>query len=132
MIIKACSIATKRENVAIYDTYETLRHIAEDHPQINRLINQVRNSSRLGNEDKSFFENELLTMAGILYEVDDYTLIVGKCCGTFCGAGGYSYKRLEVSKREKTVVNETSFTIVSYGRENDWVAYVDLPIDVVL
>ncbi len=129
MIIKACSTATKRECVDIYDV---LNHIEEDHVQINELINQVKKSPRLSDEDKRFYQKELLTMAKVLYEVEDYSLVVDRTYGNFFGEGGYSYERLRVSKSEKTVVNETSFTIVSYGQENDWVAYVDLPIDVVL
>lgn len=132
MIMKACRTATKRENVIVSDIYETSKWIAEDHPQIGKIINQVRNSDRLSVEDKNYFEKELLTMAGILYEVENYTLVVGKTCGTFVGDSGYSYARLHASKNLETVVNETSFTIVSYGKDDDWAAYVDLPIDVEL
>lgn len=132
MIMKACRTATKRENVIVSDIYETSKWIAEDHPQISELINQVRNSDKLSEVDKKYFEKELLTMAGILYEVKNYTLVVGKICGTFIGDSGYSYQRMHASKTMETVVNETSYTIVSYGRNNDWAAYVDLPIDVEL
>lgn len=128
MIIKACRTTTKRENVNIY---ETMRHIKEDHPQISEIINQVRNSPTITNDDKRLFEKELLTMASVLYDVKNYTLIVGKWGGLW-NASGYSMERLRAAKEEKTVVNETIYTIVSYGRRNNWAAYVDLPIDVVL
>lgn len=128
MIVKACRTTTKRENV---DIYETIRHIEKDHPLISEIINQVRNAPTLTNDDKRLCEKELLTMASILYDVENYTLIVGKWSG-FWNASGYSMERLRVAKEEKTVVNETLFTIVSYGHKDNWAAYVDLPINVVL
>lgn len=129
MTIKACSITTKRKNVG--DIYETMRHLSEDHPQIQEIINQVNASGKICNDDKRLIEKELLAMATVLYDVTDYTLVIGKWAGMW-GASTYSYDRMCVAKEEKTVVNETLYTIVSYGKSNDWAAYVDLPIEVSL
>ena len=37
---------------------------------------------------------------------------------------------IETYQEEKTIRDETIFSIISYGRQKNWVAYVDLPIDV--
>ena len=76
--------------------------------------------------DKRMIEQQLLSMAATLNEAKTYTLVLDR----WRGDNTYSAERERVSREEKTIRDETIFSIISYGRQKNWVAYVDLPIDV--
>lgn len=122
MIIMTCR-PTKREHV---DLYATLESLAEVHPQIKAIIDQVKASLVIGKLDKKMIEQQLISMAGTLNEAKNYTLVLGN----WRGGNPCSAERERISLEEKTIQYETIFTIVSYGRKKDWTAYVDLPITV--
>lgn len=122
MIIMTCR-PTKREHV---DLYATLESLAEVHPQIKAIIDQVKASLVIGKLDKKMIEQQLISMAGTLNEAKTYTLVLGN----WRGGNPCSAERERISLEEKTIQYETIFTIVSYGRKKDWTAYVDLPITV--
>lgn len=124
MIILTCR-PTKKEHVDLYVTLETLEEV---HPQIKAIIDQVKSASNVSKLDKRMIEQQLLSLAGTLNEAKSYTLVVDR----WRGDNTYSAERERVSREEKTIRNETIFTIISYSRRKDWTAYIDLPLDVYL
>lgn len=122
MIIVTCRTQQKKHR----DLYVTLETLAEVHPQVKAIIDQVKESSQISKLDKRMIEQQLLSMAGTLNEAKSYTLILN----LWQTNNTYSAERERASMEERTVQDETIFTIVSYGRKKDWTAYVDLPITV--
>lgn len=110
------------------DLYATLKTLATVHPEIKSMIDQVKASSVIDELDKKMIEQQLLSMAGTLNESSSYTLVLNR----WRGGNPFSAEREQVSQEEKTIRDETIFTIVSYGRRNNWTVFVDLPIDIEL
>lgn len=121
MIILTCR-PTKKEHV---DLYATLENLSEVHPQVKEIIDLI-NYAPINKLDKRMIEQQLLSMAATLNEAKTYTLVLDR----WRGDNTYSAERERVSREEKTIRDETIFSIISYGRRKNWVAYVDLPIDV--
>ncbi len=122
MIIMTCR-PTKREHVDLYATLESLSLV---HPQIKEIIEQVKNSPMIDKLDKRMIEQQLISMACTLNEAKNYTLVLDR----WRGGNPCSAERERVSQEQKTIRYETIFSIVSYSRTKNWVAFVDLPIDV--
>lgn len=125
MIILTCRTSTKER---MRDLYVTLENLTEVHPQVKKIIDQVKESNAISKMDKGMIVQQLIIMAGTLNEAKTYTLVLGR----WRTNNTYSEERERVSREEKTIQNETIFSIISYGRRKNWTAYVDLPIDVFL
>ncbi len=122
MLIVTCRQG-KRKHM---DMYATLQNFSVVHPQIKAMIDQVKESFIIDPMDKKMIEQQLISMASTLNEAKSYTLVLNR----WRGENPCSAERERVSTEEKTIRNETIFTIVSYGRVKNWTAYVDLPIDI--
>lgn len=124
MIIMTCR-PTKKEHV---DLYVTLENLAEVHPQVKEIIDQVKLAYTIDKLDKDMIEQQLISMACTLNEAKSYTIVLDR----WRGNNTYSAERERVAAEEKTIRNETIFTIVAYSRAKNWTAFVDLPIDISL
>lgn len=124
MIILTCR-PTKREHV---DMYATLENLSVVHPQIKEIIDQVMMNDKIDKRDQKMIEQELISMACTLNEAKSYTLVLNR----WRGGNPYSLERERVAQEEKTIRNETIFTIVAFGRKKNWTVYVDLPMDITL
>lgn len=110
------------------DVFGVLSHLDEIHPQVSAILDQVRNSDKISKDDKHMIEQQLLSMCGTLNEVQSYTIILGR----WKKNDVYSDKRAKEADNNKTIRNETVFTIISYGKRKHWTVYIDLPIDVAI
>lgn len=123
MIILTCRTSTKER---MTDLYVTLENLTEVHPQIKAIIDQVKASRAIDKLDKSMIVQQLISMAATLNEAKTYTLALGR----WRTNDTYSAERERASREEKTIRDETIFTIVAYSRAKNWTAFVDLPIDI--
>lgn len=113
----------KRDNLDLMEMYSRLEEL---HPAVYNIIRQVREAPKVSKADKKMIENQLISMCGTLNEVKTYDII----CGRWRKNDVYSEKRAKVAEENKTIRNETVFTIISHGKRNHWTVYIDLPIDV--
>lgn len=115
----------KRKHI---DVFNVISQLDELHPQVASIIAQVRSSHQISQADKSMIEQQLLSMCGTLNEVKTYTIIPGR----WKKNDVYSDLRAKEADENKTIRNETVFTIISYGKRKHWTVYIDLPIDVAI
>lgn len=94
------------------DVFEVLSRLDEVHPQVSAILDQVRNSYEIGKADKHMIEQQLLSMCGTLNEIQSYTIILGR----WKKDDVYSDRRAKEAADNKTIRNETVFTIISYGK----------------
>ena len=113
----------KRKHV---DLYGTLKTLSTNHPQIKAMIDQVKESHEIDQLDKKMIEQQLLSMAGTLNESSSYTLVLNR----WRGGNPLSSEREQVFHDQRTIRDETIFTIVAGGRKKNWTVFVDLPIDI--
>lgn len=113
------------------DKYEMLNRLAELYPQVAEIIRQVKESRNVDKFDKGMIEDQLISMCCTLNEAKEYNIVLGRWRNGKDDPT-YSLQRKRVAEEEKTIRNETVFTIVSYGRKKNWTAFVDLPINVTI
>lgn len=124
MLILTCR-PTKREYGDLYSTY---KHLSKDHPEIYEIINQIKLSMLVDKMDKEMIEQQLISMACTLNEAKNYTLVLNR----WNRGNPMSVERKREIKDMRIIQDETIFTIASYSRKKDWIAYIDLPIDIKL
>ena len=100
-----------------------MEKFGKKYPKVKSILEQVHASELIEQNEKEMIQDQLMCMISALQSTR-YKLILGR----WRGDNTYSGYREALSKQQKTLVDETIFTIMANGRTLN--VYVDLPIAV--